>query len=111
MEPWGFEPQIPPCHGGVIPFHYGPAALMLRRGNFIRVGRSVKRRGHRGSSALRESSSACGFARRRSEFAKPQAETCGFESSLLIPLFTPVHACTHSPTHHSAASASIAARG
>src|SRR3954468_9201028 len=24
MEPWGFEPQIPPCHGGVIPFHYGP---------------------------------------------------------------------------------------
>src|SRR4051794_10201303 len=25
MEPWGFEPQILPCHGSVIPFHYGPA--------------------------------------------------------------------------------------
>lgn len=24
MEPWGFEPQIQPCHGRVIPFHYGP---------------------------------------------------------------------------------------
>jgi hypothetical protein len=24
MEPWGFEPQISPCHGDVIPFHYGP---------------------------------------------------------------------------------------
>src|ERR1051325_11137646 len=33
MEPWGFEPQIPPCHGGVIPFHYGP---VLR----IRLGRT-----------------------------------------------------------------------
>ncbi len=24
VEPWGFEPQIQPCHGRVIPFHYGP---------------------------------------------------------------------------------------
>src|SRR5438270_193574 len=24
LEPWGFEPQILPCHGSVIPFHYGP---------------------------------------------------------------------------------------
>ena len=30
MEPWGFEPQIPPCHGGVIPFHYGPGVRFLR---------------------------------------------------------------------------------
>ena len=30
MEPWGFEPQIQPCHGRVIPFHYGPAARMVR---------------------------------------------------------------------------------
>jgi hypothetical protein len=31
MEPWGFEPQIPPCHGGVIPFHYGPGIQFCRR--------------------------------------------------------------------------------
>jgi hypothetical protein len=24
MESSGFEPEIPPCHGGVIPFHYDP---------------------------------------------------------------------------------------
>src|SRR6476646_266011 len=30
MEPWGFEPQIPPCHGGVIPFHYGPDTVAAR---------------------------------------------------------------------------------
>src|SRR5439155_15589018 len=31
MEPWGFEPQIPPCHGGVIPFHYGPGIVSARK--------------------------------------------------------------------------------
>src|SRR3954463_262197 len=30
LEPWGFEPQIPPCHGGVIPFHYGPRTERTR---------------------------------------------------------------------------------
>ena len=30
MEPWGFEPQIQPCHGRVIPFHYGPDSLFFR---------------------------------------------------------------------------------
>src|SRR5688572_5147026 len=29
MEPWGFEPQIQPCHGRVIPFHYGPGIVVL----------------------------------------------------------------------------------
>lgn len=24
VDPWGIEPQPPPCHGGVIPFYYGP---------------------------------------------------------------------------------------
>jgi hypothetical protein len=27
VEPWGFEPQIQPCHGRVIPFHYGPGIV------------------------------------------------------------------------------------
>src|SRR5688572_18315452 len=29
MEPWGFEPQIQPCHGRVIPFHYGPRIVQM----------------------------------------------------------------------------------
>ena len=34
VEPRGFEPRIPPCHGGVIPFHYGPGITdqVVRRG-------------------------------------------------------------------------------
>src|SRR4051794_28695038 len=40
MEPWGFEPQIQPCHGRVIPFHYGPGIApdckrLFRRGSIL----------------------------------------------------------------------------
>src|SRR5437773_331858 len=56
MEPWGFEPQISPCHGDVIPFHYGPETkrpnvLYVRgvsrlavavQGHFLAVNRDLK---------------------------------------------------------------------
>src|SRR5687768_16325351 len=48
MEPWGFEPQIQPCHGRVIPFHYGPG---IGGKHFIRRRCSVKV--DRGSGRLR----------------------------------------------------------
>ena len=48
MEPWGFEPQIQPCHGRVIPFHYGPGIVL----NFIRRRGYVKPHG-RSRSVLR----------------------------------------------------------
>src|SRR5271156_1091003 len=28
LEPRGFEPRIQPCHGRVMPFHYGPECLL-----------------------------------------------------------------------------------
>jgi hypothetical protein len=43
MEPWGFEPQILPCHGSVIPFHYGPG-FTFRVVNRNPSGRGVKAR-------------------------------------------------------------------
>src|SRR5262245_20918596 len=57
MEPWGFEPQIPPCHGGVIPFHYGPVRPSAP--------------GHSRPPAIRRLSLAPGG----------EVSTCGFESS------------------------------
>src|SRR5689334_23034633 len=41
MEPWGFEPQIQPCHGRVIPFHYGPGILpnFSPRGGYVKPPR------------------------------------------------------------------------
>src|SRR3954447_11224076 len=39
MEPRGFEPRIQPCHGRVIPFHYGPgisAGIEFSVGNTLR---------------------------------------------------------------------------
>src|SRR5256885_1034739 len=55
VEPWGFEPQIQPCHGRVIPFHYGPgikhsaaAAISPPRAEyFIPPPRGVKQSGKR----------------------------------------------------------------
>src|SRR4051812_16773974 len=41
MEPWGFEPQIPPCHGGVIPFHYGPGIGQIVQPHFFVAGERV----------------------------------------------------------------------
>src|SRR5215211_2932310 len=43
MEPWGFEPQIQPCHGRVIPFHYGPGLFKNRVRNPKRRAAQVKR--------------------------------------------------------------------
>src|SRR5687767_4734603 len=37
MEPWGFEPQIQPCHGRVIPFHYGPGRYRSRKTLSLRI--------------------------------------------------------------------------
>ena len=41
MEPWGFEPQIQPCHGRVIPFHYGPGDRSRTQQNLARHRRGV----------------------------------------------------------------------
>src|SRR2546423_10383748 len=53
VEPWGFEPQISPCHGDVIPFHYGPAD----RSGALRGAREFKTLAARG---LVSSGRACG---------------------------------------------------
>src|SRR5665213_3379871 len=47
MEPWGFEPQILPCHGSVIPFHYGPACFVASRTNLLAVERLSRSSGRR----------------------------------------------------------------
>lgn len=37
MESWGLEPQIPPCHGGVIPFHYDPGSTLFSRPSHVMI--------------------------------------------------------------------------
>src|SRR5690349_5702922 len=46
LEPWGFEPQILPCHGSVIPFHYGPgdgSANAMRGCGGVKIVRPARR--------------------------------------------------------------------
>ena len=51
LEPWGFEPQIPPCHGGVIPFHYGPGCSAFTLAESHGQSRSESTRSRLGSGA------------------------------------------------------------
>ena len=68
MEPWGFEPQIQPCHGRVIPFHYSPEGAVATLTAAGRVSSNVA--GQKGGAVGGERSGKASLKTLRSEMSR-----------------------------------------